>query len=82
MRMLDAERESSIWNLQLYLTVSEAKELQRELARLLEYPEALEHFHVLSEDSRRELSCSILTNKKMEDISSYSKLEQKILLEK
>ena len=82
MRMLDVEGKSPIWNLQLYLTVPEAEELQKELAKLLSDPEANEHFHVFSEDSGRELSCSILTEKKMEGISSYSKLEQKVLLEK
>ena len=82
MKMLDVEGKSSIWNLQLYLTVPEAEELQKELAKLLINPEANEHFHLFSEDSGRELSCSILTKMKMEGISSYSKLEQKILLEK
>jgi hypothetical protein len=82
MRMLDVERESSILNLQLYLTVSEAKELQNELAKLLTDPEANEHFHIFSDDPGRGLSCSIVTKKKMERISSYSKLEQKVLLEK
>jgi len=82
MRMLDVENKFSVWNLQLYLTVPEAEELRKELEKLLADPEANVHFHVMSEDSGRELSCSILRKKKMEGISSYSKLEQKVLLEK
>jgi hypothetical protein len=82
MRMLDLEEKSAVCYLQLYLTVAEAQELQTELAKLLNYPETNEHSHVLSEDSGREFSCSIVTPRKMEGISSYSKLEQKVLLEK
>ena len=82
MRMLDVENKSSVWNLQLYLTVAEAKELQTELSKLLDNPEANEHFHVMSEDSGREISCSIITQKKMEHVSSYTKLDQQILTEK
>ena len=82
MSMLDVENETSVWNLQLYLTVSEAEELQKELAKLLADPEANEHFHIMSKDSGRELSCSIITRKKMESITAYSKLEQKVLSEK
>ncbi len=82
MRILDVENKSSLWNLQLYLTESEAKELHSELSTLLNNPEANEHFHLISEDSGRELSCSLITPKKLDNISSYSKLEQKVLLEK
>jgi len=82
MRMLDVESKSSVWNLQLYLTVAEAKELQAELSKLLDNPEENEHFHIMSEDSGREISCSIITPNKMEHISTYTKLEQQILTEK
>jgi len=82
MRLLDVENKSSLWNLQLYLTEKEAKELHSELEKLLKDPEANEHFHVFSEDSGREISCSIITPTKLSDISTYSKLEQEILKEK
>ncbi|VAW67380.1 hypothetical protein MNBD_GAMMA08-1002 [hydrothermal vent metagenome] len=82
MRMLDVEKKQSVWNLQLYLTEAEAKELYSELGKLLADPEANEHFHVFSEDSGRELSCSIVTRKKMKNISAYSKLERKVLMDK
>ena len=82
MKMLDVENKSSVWNLQLYLTEAEAKELQAEISKLLKNPEENEHFHLFSEDSGRELSCSLLTPNKLKNISTYSKLEQKLLTEK
>ena len=82
MKMLDVENKSSIRNLQLYLTESEAKQLQAELSKLLSNPEANEHFHLMAEGSGREISCSIITPNKMSNISSYTKLEQQILTEK
>jgi len=54
MRMLDVERETSVSNLQLYLTQKEATELIKELSRLLKEPEANEHLHIFSEDMDRE----------------------------
>jgi len=56
MRMLDVENKCSVWNLQLYFPVAEAKKLHTELSKLLDNPEANEHFHVMSEDSGREIS--------------------------
>ena len=53
-----------------------------ELDSLLKNPEAIEHFHIYENDMSRELSCSIITEKKLQDIKQYNKLEQKILLEK
>ncbi len=82
MRMLDVEKKSSVWNIQLYLTADEAQELYTELGKLIEQPESNNHIHIFSQESGRELSCSILTQKKMERTSSYSKLEQRILQEK
>jgi len=82
MRMLDVENKSSVWNLQPYLTESEARELHRELAKLLVDPEANEHFHVNCRDSGRELSCSIITPAKIARVHTYTRLEQRILTEK
>jgi hypothetical protein len=82
MRMLDFEKKVSVWNLHLYLTVEEAREMCQELEKLLQSPEAKEHFHILSRDSGREISCSVITPNKLKDISGYTKLEQQILLEK
>lgn len=82
MRMLNVEKKDVVWSLQLYLTEMEAEEMYMELGKLLVDPEANEHFHIFSEDSGRELSCSIVTRRKMENIAAYSKLEQKLLMEK
>ncbi len=81
MRMLDLENKSSVWILQLYLTTKEAEDLRDGLNNLLEDPEANEHFHVTCENSGREVSCSIITKKKLSNISGYTKLEQKLLME-
>ena len=82
MRMLDFENKSSVWNLQLYLSLKEAENLRDGLNDLLKDSEANEHFHVMCENSGREVSCSIITKKKLSNISKYTKIEQKILLEK
>jgi flagellar biosynthesis/type III secretory pathway protein FliH len=82
MRMLDLENEASVRVLQIYLTPKEAEELRNKLAELLKDPEANEHFHVFADDMSRELSCSIITEKKLCDISGYTNLEKKILTEK
>jgi hypothetical protein len=82
MRMLAFENKSSVWNLQIYLTPREAEDLGDGLNNLLKDPEANEHFHVMCENSGREISCSIITTKKLYDISGYTKLEKQILMEK
>jgi hypothetical protein len=79
MRMLDIENERPIRNLQLYLTAEEAAKLKDQLTQLLKDPEANEHFHLMATDSKRELSCSIVTDKKLKDISRYSRVEQELL---
>ncbi len=82
MRMLEVEKESSVRKLQLYLSPKEAMEFRKEIDRLLADPEANEHSHVFSADKHCELSFSIVTEKKLNNVQSYTKLEQKILSEK
>ena len=81
MRMLDADREQSVRVLQLYLTLTEAKEFRNQLDKLLADPEANEHFHIFAEDMSRELSCSIITSRKLAG-TSYTDLERKVFDEK
>lgn len=81
MRMIDDNRQGSLKGVSLYLTPREAEEMRRELDRLLKDPEANEHFHVYSDQNDREVSCSIITEKKLKNIKSFSKLEQKVLTE-
>ncbi len=81
MRMLDAERQQSVKVLQLYLSVREATELRKRLDELLVDPEANEHFHVFAEDMSRELSCSIVTPRKLAT-GTYTELERNIFGEK
>ena len=78
MHILDAQREQPVSELQLYLSVRDATKLRDILDRLLKDPEANEHFHLSSEGSRTsELSCSILTPRKLES-GHYTDLERKI----
>jgi hypothetical protein len=79
MRMIDMHSETSVKLLQLYLTPKEALEFRKELDRLITNPEANEHSHIYSEDTLCELSFSILTETKLKNIRSYTKLEQNIL---
>ena len=46
MRLLDGEKQVPLWNVQLYLTPTEASELVAALNKLLVDPEAKEHEHV------------------------------------
>jgi len=80
MRMIDGEKKVSVNRLGLYLTVQEAEALKEELSKLLENPETNDHFHIYQEDNSREISCSIITDKKLRNIKNYNKLEQQILL--
>jgi hypothetical protein len=78
MRMLDVDEQKSIKALQLYLTADEAQQLRDNLDTLLVDPEASEHFHVSSDDMTRDLSCSIVTPRKLEG-SGWTNLERAIL---
>ncbi len=82
MRMLDLDRKQAVRVLQLYLTTAEANELKRGLEELLKDPEANDHVHVHSDDLSREISFSIVTEKKFNDLDRYTKLEKSILSEK
>ena len=78
MRFLDAEGTSDVRNLQLYLTPNEAKEIVEQLSTLLSDPEAEEHFHIFSEDGGWEMSCSLITERKLSD-TKYTKRELAVL---
>jgi len=78
MRMIEPYEKTEIHLLQLYLTQNEAAELKSELEELLRDPESNDHFHILSEDGRRDLSCSIVTKAKLA-AGTYTPLEQTIL---
>lgn len=82
MRMLDVDKQTSVKGLQLYLTPDEALRFRDELNKLLKDPEANEHSHIYASDMHGEFSFSIITHKKMENISTYTALEQRILTEK
>ncbi len=83
MRIIDFEKMSSIKAVSLYLTEDEANHLMVELELLLKNPESNDHFHVCDgKDPGREISCSIITENKLKNISSYNKLEQQVLTEK
>jgi hypothetical protein len=81
MRMIDFDRKCSVKTLAMYLRPSEAKQLRDELSKLLQDPEAKEHFHIFDNDMSREISCSIITEKKLKNLKRYNKLEQQILRE-
>ena len=81
MRMLDVGTEASVRNLQMYLTLAEAVTLSKHLARLMKDPEAHRHAHVVADDGQRELSLSLVTQKKLQDLSGYTLVEQHLLQE-
>ncbi|MCD4820158.1 MAG: hypothetical protein K8S23_15865 [Candidatus Cloacimonetes bacterium] len=81
MKIIDLERKCSIGALSIYLTPNEAEEFREELDKLLKIPEADEHFHIYENDLSREISCSIITEKKLQNLKRYNKLERTILAE-
>jgi hypothetical protein len=81
MRMLDAEKKRSVRILQLYLTPDEAREMRDRLDELLADPEATTHFHIPVDSAGWELSCSIVTPRKLQT-TRYTQLERKLLEER
>ena len=81
MRIIDTDRKQSVRGVDLYLTAREARTLCEQLEQLLADPEANEHFHVNSDDCSREVSCSIVTPRKLAE-GSYTALERRVFNEK
>ena len=79
MRIIDLNKKCSINAMSVYLTRNEAEQFRDELNRLLKNPEADEHFHIYEDNMFREISCSIITEKKLRNIKRYNKLERMIL---
>jgi hypothetical protein len=65
MRMLNADNDQGVSNVQVYLSPAEARRLMEELRKVLSDAEANEHFHLFSDDGEAEISCSIVTKKKL-----------------
>jgi hypothetical protein len=66
MRLISSDGGKPLHQVQLYLSVAEGRKLVAELEKLIANPEASEHFHVISESGGAELSCSIVTARKLE----------------
>jgi len=81
LRIYDLNKKHSVKTCTVFLTVREAKVIRDNLNELLRRPEAMENFH-MSDDQDRELTCSLMTPKKMDNLDQYSKIERKILSEK
>ena len=81
MRIIDTERGQSVRGIDLFLTISEAKAFCQHLQRLLMDPEKSEHFHLKAEDWSREVTCSIVTPRKLAELS-YTELERRVFDEK
>ena len=81
MRLLDGEKEVALWNVQIYLTPAEARELVAGLNKLLLDPEANEHEHVIDGEWSRDF-CSSITPTKLKDLSWYTSAEREMFKEK
>ena len=81
MRMLDTDNQGPVRRIQLYLTPSEAADLRRALDQLLQDPEADEHGHLVAEDASRDLSVSIVTPVKLQDLTRYTDAERRMFSE-
>ncbi len=78
MRMLDSDRQQSVKRLQLYLDPGEAARLRDFLDELLQSPGALLHHHLESDDEGRDLSVSLVTERKLQ-VGKYTQLEREVL---
>ena len=80
MKIIDNKQEDELKDVGLYLTVEEATRLKNELNDLLEDPESISHFHIHDlQGNSAELSCSIVTKKKLKEIHKFNQVEQRIL---
>ena len=82
MRFLNGDEQTALRNVQAYFTPDEAVELCSALSKLLANPEANNHEHVFSKDGSREISVSLITSAKLQDLSGYSAAEQKMFKER
>jgi len=79
LKIIDLKNKQSISKASLYLTGFEAKQMKAGLDALLKDPESFDHSHVYSEDQSSEISFSIITRKKLSNLSKYNELEKKVL---
>jgi len=80
MRILNGDKQTALYKAQLYFTFEEALKFVHALQELLRDPEANEHEHVISSDGR-DVSISIATPRKLQDLNSYSPAEQRMFQE-
>ncbi len=80
MRILDPDTARSLRELQMYFTASEATEFRDALNELLKDPEANEHRHLIADG--REVSFSLVTPAKLENLKRYTELERRVLQER
>lgn len=78
LRMWDSVAGKPADGVQLYLTVSQARQLRHDLDELLADPEARNHFHLSSHDFRHDFSCSIVTARKLAE-GKYTDYERSLL---
>jgi microcystin degradation protein MlrC len=75
MWILDSQRKASVLEAQIYLTLTEARELRDALIKLIADPEASEHEHF---GEGAEFSVSIVTQGKLAR-GGYTPLERRVL---
>ena len=76
MYILDGDKQTPLHHVQFYLTPAEAIDLREKLASLLKDVETNEHEHIIS--GGREISFSLITPTKLENLSDYSAAERKM----
>jgi hypothetical protein len=81
MRILDTDNQGPVRRIRLYLTPREAANLRHALDQLLRDPEATEHELVVAEDASRDVSVSIVTPKKLQELKRYTDAERRMFAE-
>jgi hypothetical protein len=81
MRALNGDNDEPIHSVQLYLSAEEARKLVVALEQLLQDPDSDDHRHVLSLDGLREVSVSLVTDRKMKELKRYTAAEQRMFLD-
>lgn len=81
MRILDGDNQTPLFQAQLYLTPDEARAFIHALNALLRDPDSNQHEHIFSGDGRRDISISLITPSKLNELHRYSAAEQAMFRE-
>jgi hypothetical protein len=79
MRILDVDNEKSLKNIILYLTLSEAKEMNNDLSNLIKnVGKPMQHEHINDEEYEHEVTLTIYDEN---DLAGFDEISRKVIRE-